>query len=156
MATSGRIGRSGRIRGGLAVVLFVWIGSLHGLLFLSSFADDSHHAVMSATKNQLRVVLHHHEHQEERHAVDHAHDGASAGRSGEVPPDHELSLSHQGQDAATSSAPGAVPMVKAVALAPPETDAASLGPSIPSYQADPERFVLRTTLRSHRTTVLLI
>ena len=153
------------VRWGLAVYLFVWIGSLQGLLLVSLVAGDSHRAIVSATSNQLRLVLHHHGHQDGheptsvRHGGrhDHANDGVSAEAIGEVPPDHELSLANHGQHPTVTSTSGAVPIAKMVVVfsLAANNDEATVAQRR-ADQVDPYQWSLSTALRSHRTTVLLI
>lgn len=140
----------------LAVYLFVWSGSLQGLLLVSLVADGSHRAIVSATSNQLRLVLHHHARSDEHHAADHAHDRDSSGTVGDVPSDHELSLADHGEHATTTSASGAVPVAKALTVVSLATVNESPGLHLRADRVDPYQFLLTPTLRSHRTTVLLI
>ncbi|MFZ5861358.1 MAG: hypothetical protein ACOYXR_00715 [Nitrospirota bacterium] len=144
------------VRWGLAVYLFVWFASLQGLLLVPLVADGSHQAVMSATNNQLRLVLHHHGYQDEHQAVDHVHDGASFGTFGNVPPDHELPLSNHGQQAVAPSVSMAVPIVQVIAVLPFITNDEVTVAQLRADQTDPYQFSLSPSLRSHRTTVLLI
>lgn len=146
------------VRWGLALYLLVWIGSLQGLLLVSLLADDSHRAFVSATSNQLRLVLHHHGYQDghEPTSVRHANHGVSAEAVGEVPPDHELSLANHGQDPMATSTSGAVPIAKTVVVFPLPANDEPTVTQLRADQVDPYQWSLGTALRSHRATVLLI
>ncbi|MFZ5875216.1 MAG: hypothetical protein ACOYXU_02290 [Nitrospirota bacterium] len=144
------------VRWGLAVYLFVWIVSLQGLVPVSLVEGGSHRAIMSTTGNQLRLVLHHHGYQDEHHAADHVHDRASSETGGDVPPDHELSLADHGEHATTTPASGAASFTNAVVVVSLAAADESTRVQIPMDRVDPYQFVLSPTLRSHRTTVLLI
>lgn len=140
----------------LAVYWFVWIGSLQGLFLVSLIPDGPHQAIVSATSNQLRLVLHHHGYQDEHHTADHADDGASSGTFGDVPPDHDVSMVDPGEQATTSGPSGLAHLAKTQAVAPLATVDESPRLHLRTDQIDPYQFVLSPTLRSHRAIVLLI
>lgn len=145
------------VRWTLAAYLFVWFGSLQGLLLVPLVADGSHQAVVSATSTQLRLVLHHHGYQDEHEANDHSRANGSVHPIGDVPPDHELLLTDHGQQATTTaSASSAVPIAQVIAVLPLATVDSSTVAQLRADRIDPYPFSLSTLLRSHRTTVLLI
>lgn len=148
----------------LAVYLSVWIGSAQGLSLVSMLMDGSHQTFLSGRSDQIRLVFHHAGYQDEHEPSPGHPAGAkaglldrllAAGTGDQPPPDHLFYLSDHAQEIPSASTAKPAPVFKTLSPSTTIQESVTFIPPV-SNRPSPPPLKISTTLRSLRTTVLLI